>query len=605
MPVYSVRELFSFEMAKASGVSLPVPCWPWGSMPSSGSRAAAGVSPGRTFADRAAVPPGVSGPRLGAHYDYSLRVDTDGSVTVREPWGTERVFLSVGNGVFSPAGAAEHATLTRAGQSYLLQERDGFALSFTSGRLAYLEDTNGNRLTLGYTGATLTSIAHSNGDRLTLRYNAQGRIITISDPAGRTTAYNYDGAGEHLLEVEAPGGPTTAYAYHPPDGSSAAHAISSVTFPGGTHRYFGWDNLGRLTGEWRDGEAERLTYAYDAQGTITVHDAATGSSTLRFGHRGQLLAGEDSEGHKLALGYDPVGNPTRLQDALGSPAMLTYDSQGNPLGLRDLAGGVTRLTYGSLDRLASLRDARGNPTSFGYDAHSNPTSIVYADGSREGFAVNSAGELVSHTNRRGQTSTYDRNSRGQIIRKRSSGGVTVNYTYDTLGHLDTITDVAGTIDLDYDERNFLTRIGYPGGKFLAFQYDDSGRRTSRTDETGFTLRYEYDNAGRLARLRDAGGAQLIAYQYDPAGRLAREIRGNATSTTYVYDSAGQILPHYSLCAERQHTIALRLHLRRARRPSLDDYAGRYDDLRLRRARAARGSGLPECFNGELRIRCRW
>jgi len=548
VPVYSVRELFGFELAKASGSISPHPVL------------AAGLDafypePGLPLAFLRIAPSpieqrfrfGTLGRGWAHNYEYSVRADSDGSVAVREPGGQERLFLSTGNGALSAAAAAEHATLTRAGQGYTLRERDGFVLGFVANRLAYLEDTNGNRLTLGYTSNALTSITHSNGDHLTIHYNASGRIERVSDPAGRTTSYRYDGAGEHLLEVEEAGGPTTTYVYHPIEGSPAAHALSAITFPGGTHRYFGWDNIGRLTGEWRDGEAERQTYSYDTQGTITVDNEASDSLVQRFGHRGQLLSSEDSEDHQLALSYDPTRNPTRLQDALGSPAMLIYDSHGNPLGLRDLAGGVTRLTYGSLDRLASLRDERENITGFGYDAKGNLKSMEYPDRSHEAYDVDTAGDLVAYTNRRQQIIHYDRNAKGQIIHRRFPGGVTVNYTYDASGNLDTIADATGTTNLDYDDRDFLTRISYPDGRFLAFQYDDSGRRTSRTDETGFTLRYEYDAAGRLARLRDTAGSQLIVYQYDAAGRLAREERGNGTSTTYEYDSAGQILHliHYA------------------------------------------------------------
>jgi RHS repeat-associated protein len=542
VPVYSVRGLLGFELAKASASISPRPVL------------AAGLDafysePGLPLAFLRLAPSsieqrflfGTLGRGWAHNYEYSVRVDSDGSVAVREPWGQERLFLFSGNGAFSAAEAGEHATLTRAGQSYMLMERDGFALSFASNRLAYLEDTNGNRLTMGYTGGALTSVTHSNGDHLTIHYNARGRIDNVMDPAGRTTSYRYDSAGEHLLEVEEPGGITTTYAYRPADTSPAAHALSSITFPGGTHRYFVWDNLGRLTGEWRAGEAERLTYTYDTQGTITVHNAVSGSMSLRFGHRGQFLDSEDSEGHKLSLGFDPAGNPTRLQDALGFPAMLSYDSHGNPLGTRDLASGVTRLTYGSLDRLTSLHDTRGNRTGFGYDTHGNLESIEFPGGSREAYDVNPAGDLVSYTNRRQQTVQYDRNSTGQIIHKRFPGGAMVNYTYDALGNLDTVTDSIGTINLDYDDRGFLTRITYSGGHFLAFQYDESGRRTSRTDETGFTLHYEYDAVGRLERLRDTADAQLIAYRYGAVGRLAREERGNGTSTTYEYDSVGQIL----------------------------------------------------------------
>ena len=95
--------------------------------------------------------------------------------------------------------------------------------------------------------------------------------------------------------------------------------------------------------------------------------------------------------------------------------------------------------------------------------------------------------------------------------------------------------------MEYDAADRMTKIAYPGGRFLQFTYDAGGRRTRFTNQSGFTVNYRYDAAGRLAELSDGGGQRLILYQYDPAGRLASEMRGNGVMTTYDYDAADQLL----------------------------------------------------------------
>jgi YD repeat-containing protein len=64
------------------------------------------------------------------------------------------------------------------------------------------------------------------------------------------------------------------------------------------------------------------------------------------------------------------------------------------------------------------------------------------------------------------------------------------------------------------------------------------------DNSGFTLRYLYDAAGRLSELRDETNAVdtlIDRYTYDAAGRLQSENKGNGTSTVYSYDGAGRLM----------------------------------------------------------------
>src|SRR5262249_40063606 len=144
-------------------------------------------------------------------WDVSTTTDGQGNVTIHAA-GARRFFARQADGTYRGT-PGEFATLTLVSGEYRLRETDGTVIAFRSdGKLSYMEDANGNRVTAGYTGAQLTSLVHSSGQRLVLSYNAQGRIGQLTDPAERITTYGYDPSGEHLVSVSGPGG-LTRYTY--------------------------------------------------------------------------------------------------------------------------------------------------------------------------------------------------------------------------------------------------------------------------------------------------------------------------------------------------------------------------------------------------------
>ena len=78
---------------------------------------------------------------------------------------------------------------------------------------------------------------------------------------------------------------------------------------------------------------------------------------------------------------------------------------------------------------------------------------------------------------------------------------------------------------------------------------EAGRRTSRTDETGRVVYYQYDAIGRLDTMTDRTGALLVHYEYDDAGRLSKKTLGNGVYTTYAYDAAGNVTHLVNLRAD--------------------------------------------------------
>jgi RHS repeat-associated protein len=545
--VTDLGQLFSFELMRANGLTLA----PYlasaidAIIPSPGLQ----LSFQRVFAQRlyGRYRMGALGRGWSHNWDISLSVATNGSVNVAGPAELLRTFLPDSRGgYFSSAG--DFGTLTTPNNIFTLQEANGAVHVFNSnGQLAYTSDPNGNRITCGYTGAQLTSLTHSSGQQLTMTYNAAGCIAGVTDSAGDTTSFTYDATGQHLVSATQPGGPTLTYAYTDSPSASTnaalAHALTSVTFPDGTHQYFTYDNQGRLASSSRDGGAETLDYSYDANGTIFTTDAFANATLSYLDQRGFPLTTQNPLNESYYAAFDPNGNVTSLTDPTGKTSMATYDAYGNLLQSVDALGDITSLSYaGPLRNLTSIEQSSGATTTLSNDANGNLLSMVYPDNNAEQWTYDSTGDALSWQNRRGQTIQYTRNAGGQITRKSYPDGRVMNFSYDARGLLTNATDSAqGTTSLGYDARAFLTNISYPNGKSFTFLYDESGLRVGRIGEDGYTLNYGYDAAGRLETLSNSVNGLLVQYTYDANGRLAFETKGNGTFATYSYDAAGEIL----------------------------------------------------------------
>ncbi len=476
-------------------------------------------------------------------YDISLKELTSGDILIHWPGSFTRQFTSNGNGTYT-ALPGDYGVLKRAGAIFTLTEKDGSVYRFRSDyKLDYVEDLNGNRITLTYNGSgQLVVIHHSNGDSFTLEYNPQGRISRLTDQTGHETQYGYDASGENLLTVTAPGSRVTTYAYNAPAGLPGDHALLTITYPDNKHQYFAYDSRGRLKEEHLDGDAEHTNYIYDSMGRISVAEANGATAVLSPDEYGRPAKAEDALGRDLGIKYGADFNLASLTDPNGQSYRYTYDLWGNVIATEDPLGQRVTLTYDTrFSQVSSLVDERGNRSTFAYNSSGNLTTLTYPDKSQETVTYDTSGNPTHFTDRKGNGITYTNNAQGQLLRKDYPDGTWVAYTYDAAGNLTSATDASGAITMMYDPNtNLLTKITYPSGHFFTFSYDPAGRRTQRAGEDGYTLNYHYDPAGRLERLTDGSGAELIHYEYDGSGLLVRETKGNGTYTTYNYDLAGQL-----------------------------------------------------------------
>ena len=423
---------------------------------------------------------------------------------------------------------------------YRLKEANGLVSLFgTDGKLSYVEDTNGNRITLQYTSNRLTKLLHTNGDSLTLAYNAQGRISKITDSTAQITSYNYDPTGENLLSVTSLDG-TTTYTYDTGNIAAKKYSLLSVKSDLGYQRTFEYDNQGRLAKEFSNGETQSLTYSYDSTGGVTITDSTGASQTVLLDDRGNSGQIRGVNNQNLLFRYDADGNLIGATLPNGSQTGYSYDASGNLTKQTNLLSQDVKFTYdATFNQLTGFTDPKGNGVVYNYDAKSNLAKITYADGSFQQFGVDGAGNITSTVNRRGNTILYTYNKDGELTEKKYADGSSVIYGY-TKGNLTSVTDATGIITMQYDTANQLKKITYPTGRSLEYNYNPDGQRTKLVSQDGYTVNYTYDSVGRLKTLTNATGQSIISYDYDTAGRLKKETNGNGTYTTYEYDQQSQL-----------------------------------------------------------------
>jgi RHS repeat-associated protein len=542
-------QLFDFEIQQANGISpvqnlsaatdltVQVP-----GLPLSIQRAFSSTIIGRNL-----LGPFGYGWALGGGWGQSLAVQPDGTVTISDSNGSQQTFQSEPANTYL-AQPGDHNTLANLGNGvFTLTMPDGQITEFVRGHVAYIQDSDGNRITAAYAAGLLISLTDSAGQSINLAYNSAGRITTLTDSLGQTTRYTYDPTNQHLLSVtqyESPSeqvGYTTSYTYTTGTNPQSANALLSVTNPNASQQNFGYDAKGRLSQTSLNNGSQAIKYGYGTGGTVTATDADGGTTTYYFDNRGLIRKLVDPLGATTLYSYDATGNLTRMTNPAGQIYSYVHDSQGNLIQSTDPLGNITNFTYGPLATLTSATDPNANITRYQYDVNGDLVSTVFADGTIEKNAFNPIGELLQSTDGDGHVVNYSYNAAGQLLSKTYPGGSMTAYTYDSEGNLTSVSDSTGTTTLTYDSANRLIEVLYPDGMYLKYSYNSAGQRIRMVDQTGYTVNYSYNALGQLTGLTDASGNSIVAYTYDAAGRLSKQVKGNATFTQYTYDSAGHIL----------------------------------------------------------------
>lgn len=430
------------------------------------------------------------------------------------------------------------------------------------GNVIALKDQRGNTTRTRYnTFGKPVRIEYPDGTTEAFEYNLDGTLKCATAKSGLVTHYKYDLFGRVTKESNSYGSQTSTYdAFH----------LTSRTDPMGVTTYYSYDGAGRLIQEKR---AERVvSYEYDALGRLHRTKDAYTVSVKEYDFLDRVIEErvEDLEGNvctRVEYGYDVDGNP--VMEKRGDSITLTeYDPFGNKVKLTDPLGNITTIRNDYKHHKSVETDPLGNQTIIIYNSLGKESEIVKRSGKGEVLSqrqndYNGCGHLIKTVETvitPGQPSrsveikrTY--NEMGQLLTQTEAGVKTTHYAYDGEGRLSVITKPDGaeifheydekgrlvhhySVDFDYsyeyDRNDRLTRAGKTVRK-----YDVHGMMIEETLENGLSLRYRYDQAGRLNRLT-LPDETMISYGY--AGPFLKSVRRGGYEHIYeAYDRAGNLL----------------------------------------------------------------
>ncbi|MBK8039286.1 MAG: tandem-95 repeat protein [Verrucomicrobiaceae bacterium] len=503
------------------------------------------------------------------------------------PLNGSRGSLAVAGGqnrMFNPGGVLGSVTLldetdptrTFDASAFVFTDDDAteYTLDDTPG-LQKVKDRNGNELSIAS-----GEIAHSNGQRVLFTRDGQGRITTLTDPAGAQITYGYNALGT-LSTVTDRVGNVTTFQY---ENATFPYYLTGILDPRGTQAVrTEYDAEGRMTRQVdADGNAIVLTHNVAAR-TQRVTDRLGEITTHTFDLRGNITRSVDALGGVTTRTYDAFDNEITTTDPLGHTTRRTFDAQKNVLTETDALGNVTRYTYNSKKQPLTITDPLGRVTSFAYDSKGNMTSITDALGRTTGFVPTSNGSisrlqfpggtaydfsLDSSGNKTSQVvrgadgkvnayQTFTYNSNGDITSQADylvpSGATDVAaatklrenaFAFNAEGNMTAmqVKDAAGNVlqsqSWTYNANGDEVTYTDPLGKVSTQEYDAQGRNTRSTYPDGTESRLEYDAEDNIIRTVNRSGGVML-YEFDALGRQTKQTNVDGTFTTSTFDAAGR------------------------------------------------------------------
>ncbi|NWE14157.1 RHS repeat-associated core domain-containing protein [Pseudomonas yamanorum] len=393
---------------------------------------------------------------------------------------------------------------------------------FRNGVLTSISDAYDNRLRISrdYSGR-IQRIDNGAGQGLLLRYD-RGHIVAVDYQVQReldwvteqnVVSYTYDDAWR-LVEATNAVGESERYSY------DDQQVILERQLAGGASFFWEWERSGkaaRCVRHWASFSQMDTRYAWDDNGTVTVHNADGSQEVYVHDQRARLVQRIDPDGAEHFKSYDEKGRLTVEQDPLGSVTAYQYDEAG---------------------RLIALFPGDDAPTSYEHD---------------NGFVrVVRRGDAVWK---------YQRNDQGDITRKTDPGGNYTEYTYTKHGKLSGVWHPDNSSQrFIWNERGQLTEEKLANGGVRRYRYDDLGRQVACEDEHGALTQYQWDAVGRLLKVIQPGGATR-EFSYNPYGKITAERDELGRVTRYEY-------------ADGLHLISRRIN------PDGTQLKYRYDNVRL-------------------------
>ncbi|MBP2161889.1 MULTISPECIES: RHS repeat protein, partial [Asticcacaulis] len=428
-------------------------------------------------------------------------------------------------------------------------------------------------------------------------YDANGNVLSETDPANRVTRYTYDAADRvnfiinpdnsvRAVSYDKVGRVIATYAYAAlhsvsgdrtfaqmkswADANPTGARVTRTTYDAAGRELYAINAENYVTGYTynADGQVtQKVEYAAvytpvnwnvsDANGWASANTANARTTTYAYDGAGRLQQVTDPMGIATRYAYDGMGRTTSVKVAYGTAdeAETTYLYWADGQLRREITAagsGVAEATtwriYDEQGRVKETRDGFGNGTSYAYSY--NSTGLVVTTTNMTNGAVtvsekNAFGEQIKVTDARGYSGYFYYDAAGRQIAQRDTEDYWTQTVYNNAGEVDYVKRFANKI-----VNNTITPDADRDNK-TSFTYDNAGRVKTSIDGNGKTTSYDYNAFGDRVSMTNAMGA-VVTYAYDKRGLMTSQTTpagvamdgstaiatAPAVTTAYTYNAFG-------------------------------------------------------------------
>ncbi len=495
---------------------------------------------------------------------WSFEVTYDGS-WFTDPTGTRYKIADVAHGKAIPGTnwvKVDGSTIKTKGG--LVHEFD------ESGRLSAVRWSSSAYPRLVYLGAPITDVIQCYSeaecyDVFDITRDPAGRVIEISDRAGRSAIFDYDPTTGRLIQAQDAldierSWPGHRYEYSG-DGSRLSARISSegeridfeysgtggvlsfvrqvgdsnpeyhitrvsgstrITDPRGHTTGYRWDSAGSLVEIEQIDLGETVSFEWSGR-RVSKRTMPTGIVTTWTYENDDVATHTQPSGNVVQYAYEPNGanrdQPEArailsITDSVGAVENRGYSAEGRLQWVENGEGERTEFTYDSLGEIATLQLPSGQVASFGdYGEHGKPATVDWGDNAVDERTYDAVGNQLT-----GSSPQHVLDAGGPGIVSRIFDG------NRNLAALEMVQEMPLSTEPLLIERRSDGRIATirrPSGGEARFNYDSLGRlasRQERVDEAWQSTLFTYDEAGNLVAVELPNGMRRER-GFDEAGRV--------------------------------------------------------------------------------------
>ncbi len=362
----------------------------------------------------------------------------------------------------------------------------------------------------------VTKVTDPMGYFILFSYDLNGNLISYTDKEGNTTFREYD-AKDRLTKIIGPNNHITVIFYDPLD------RPIKIRDANGNVKLFNYDDAGRLTSLADSVLGILSSYTYDPVGNpITRTDGRGKLWRTAYDERNLPVAYTDPLNNQKTLVYNGNQQIIQLTDELNRNSYWNYNPSGLPFTVTDTYGNTVKHFYDLNNNLDNIVDAKGNIKRWTYDGSNRPKTYDEGFGLHK-FSWDSVGNMSSYTDINNKITGFNYNPNNEAVGQTYQGAFLKNFTLSKNGWITEAANSTGTLKFNRNVYGWVTqKIGF---------YSD-------------TLRYKYDSVGNVAEL-DYGWGKKLTYGYNSlyqstsvkdwnnnTNSIFRDLNGNLDSLIY-------------------------------------------------------------------------